>query len=90
MEGRPFNVGFVKVLVFFYINYNIIYEQLITISLISFIFRFTNNEATRVISSAFKSSMEIPSFQWSQVSRHPEWIPQIDAWFDRFEVGVNF
>jgi len=38
----------------------------------------------------FKSSMEILLFQWSQVSRHPEWIPQIDAWFDRFEVGVNF
>jgi hypothetical protein len=51
---------------------------------------FTNIEAVRVISSAFKSSMEILLFQWSQVSRHPEWIPQIDAWFDRFEVGVNF
>jgi hypothetical protein len=25
-----------------------------------------------------------------EVSRHPEWIPQIDAWFNRFEVGVNF
>ncbi|KAL9397376.1 hypothetical protein Peur_011629 [Populus x canadensis] len=48
---------------------------------------FTNNEAARVISSAFKSSIEIPLFQWSQVSRHPEWIPQIDAWFNRFEVG---
>jgi hypothetical protein len=34
--------------------------------------------------------MEILLFQWSQVSRHPEWIPQIDAWFDRFEVDVNF
>jgi hypothetical protein len=33
--------------------------------------------------------MEIPLFQLSQVSRNPEWIPQIDAWFDRFEVGVN-
>jgi hypothetical protein len=34
--------------------------------------------------------MEIPLFQWSQVSRHPEWITQIDAWFSRFEVSVNF
>jgi len=34
--------------------------------------------------------MEIPLFQWSQVSRHPEWIPQIDTWFDKFEVGVIF
>jgi hypothetical protein len=50
---------------------------------------FTNIKAARVISSAFKSSMEIPLFQWSQVSRHLEWIPQIDAWFDRFEVYVN-
>ncbi|KAJ6947721.1 hypothetical protein NC651_002174 [Populus alba x Populus x berolinensis] len=46
---------------------------------------FTNIEAARVISLAFKSLMEIPLFQWSQVSRHPEWIPQIDAWFDTFE-----
>jgi hypothetical protein len=33
--------------------------------------------------------MEIPSFQWSKVSRHPEWTPYIDAWFGKFEVGVN-
>lgn len=46
---------------------------------------FTNIEVARVISSAFKSSMEIPLFQWSRVSRHPEWIPNIDAWFDKFE-----
>jgi len=64
---------FVKVLVFF-LNYNIIYE-VITIEFISFIFRFTNIEAARVISSAFKSLMEIPLFQWSQISKHPEWIP---------------
>jgi len=50
---------------------------------------FTNIEATRVISSAFKSSIEIPLFQWSQISKHPEWMPQINAWFDKFEVGVN-
>jgi len=49
---------------------------------------FTNIKAARVISSAFKSSMKILLFQWSQVSRHPEWIPQIDAWFDRFEVEL--
>ncbi|XP_073262478.1 uncharacterized protein [Populus alba] len=46
---------------------------------------FTNIEAARVISSAFKASMEIPLFQWSQISRHPEWMPQINAWFRRFE-----
>jgi len=34
--------------------------------------------------------MEISLFQWGQVSRYPEWIPQIDAWFDRFEGDVNF
>jgi len=79
---------FFKVLVFLKKNYNIIYE-VITIEFISFIFRFTNIEAARVISSAFKSSMEIPLFQWSQISKHPEWMPQINAWFDRFEVGVN-
>jgi hypothetical protein len=87
-SGRTtFQCKFVKVLVFF-LNYNIIYE-VITIEFISFIFRFTNIEVARVISSAFKLSMEISLFQWSQISKHPEWMPQINAWFDRFEVGVN-
>jgi len=86
-SGRTiFQCKFVKVLFFF--NYNIIYE-VITIEFISFIFRFTNIEVARVISSAFKSSMEIPLFQWSQISKHLEWMPQINAWFDRFEVDVN-
>jgi len=65
----------------FFYTYNIIYEQLINILLILFNFRFTNIEAARTITSAFKSSMEIPLFQWSQVSRHPEWRPNIDTWF---------
>ena len=88
-SGRTtFQCKFVKVLVFLKNNYNIIYE-VITIEFISFIFRFTNIEAAQVISSAFKSSMEIPLFQWSQISKHPEWMPQINAWFNRFEVGIN-
>jgi hypothetical protein len=87
VEGRPFNVSLLKFEVFF-LNYNIIYE-VIAIAFISFIFRFTNIEAARVISSAIKSSMEIPLFQWSQISRHPEWMPQINVWFNRFEVGIN-
>jgi hypothetical protein len=88
-SGRmTFQCKFVKVLVFVKKNYNIIYE-VITIEFISFIFRFTNIEAARVISSAFKSSMEIPLFQWSQISKHPEWMPQINAWFNRIEVGIN-
>jgi hypothetical protein len=87
--GRTtFQCKFVLVLVFF--TYNIICEQLINISLILFIFKFTNIEASRVITSAFKSSMEIPLFQWSKVYRHPDWRPYIDAWFRRFEVSVNF
>jgi hypothetical protein len=51
---------------------------------------FTNIEAARTITLAFKSSMVIPLFQWSQVSKYPEWKPNIDAWFKRFQVGVNF
>jgi hypothetical protein len=74
----------------FLYTYNIIYEQLINILLILFNFRFTNIEAAQTITSAFKLLMEIPLFQWSQVSRHPEWRPNIDAWFRRFQVGVNF
>ena len=68
----------------FFYTYNIIYEQLINILLILFNFKFTNIEAAKTIISALKSSMEIPLFQWSQVSRHPEWRPNIDAWFQRF------
>ena len=74
----------------FFYTYNIIYEQLINLLLILFNFRFTNIKDVWIITSAFKSSMEIPLFQWSQVSRHPEWRPNIDAWFRRFQVGVNF
>jgi hypothetical protein len=74
----------------FFFTYNIIYEQLINILLILFNFRFTNIEAARTITSMFKSLMEIPLFQWSQVSKHLEWRPNIDAWFRRFQVGVNF
>jgi hypothetical protein len=89
-SGRTtFQCKFVKVLAFFLKkNYNIIYE-VITIEFISFIFRFTNIDVARVISLAFKSSMEIQLFQWSQISKYPEWMPQINAWFDKFEVGVN-
>jgi hypothetical protein len=71
----------------FFFTYNIICEQLINIL---FIFRFTNIEVVQVITSAFKSSMKILLFQWNQVSRYPNWRPYIDAWFRRFEVGVNF
>jgi len=73
-----FQCHFVLVLVFCY-TYNIIYEQLINILLILFNFRFTNIEAARTITFAFKSSIEILLFQWSQVSRHPKWRPNIDA-----------
>jgi hypothetical protein len=89
IERTTFQCKFVVVLVFFFLTYNIICEQLINISLILFIFRFTNIKVARVITSAFKLSMEIPFFQWSQVSRHSEWRPYIDAWFQRFEVGGN-
>jgi hypothetical protein len=60
---------------------HIINEQLINMSLIQFIFRFTNIEVALVISSVFKLSMEILLFKWSQVSRHPKWRPYINAWF---------
>jgi hypothetical protein len=86
LEGRPFNVS----LFWFFFTYNAICEQLINILLILFIFKFTNIKVTRVITSAFKSSMKILLFQWSRVSRHLDWRPYIDAWFQRFEVGVNF
>ena len=86
-SGRTtFQCKFVSI----FFNYNIIYEKLINILLIYFIFRFTNIEAARVITLAFKSSMEILLFQWSQLSRHPDWRPYINPWFQRFQVGINF
>jgi len=42
-----------------------------------------------MITSAFKSSIEILLFQWIQVSKHPKWKPQVDAWFSRFKVSIN-
>jgi len=62
-SGRTtFQCKFVKVLVFFFLNYNIIYK-VITIEFISFIFRFTNIEAARVISSAF-TNITVLNISW--------------------------
>jgi hypothetical protein len=36
-----------------------------------------------------KSSMEIPLFQWTQVSKLPEWKLIIDVWFGRFKVSIK-
>jgi hypothetical protein len=68
---------------------NVFLLHLTSPQLILSIFRFTNIKAARVITSTFKSSIEISLFQWSQISRHPDWKPYIDAWFRRFEVSVN-
>jgi hypothetical protein len=51
---------------------------------------FTNIEAARTITLTFKSSMEIPLFQWSQVSRHPEWKPDIDDGLSDFRSVLIF
>ena len=76
--GRmTFQCKFVFISVFFS-SFNVICGQLINISLILLIFRFTNIEVTRVITSTFKSSMEIPLFQWGQVSKPPDLKPYID------------
>jgi hypothetical protein len=50
---------------------------------------FTNIEAAQVITSVFKSSMEILLFQWSRISEHPDWKPRVDAWLTRNKVSVN-
>ena len=46
----------------FFFTYNIIYEQLMNILLILFNFRFINIKVARIITLAFKSSMEILLF----------------------------
>jgi len=33
--------------------------------------------------------MEIPLFQWSQISKHPEWMPQINAQILLINIIVN-
>jgi len=35
-----------------------------------------------------KLSMEVPLFQWSYVSKNPEWDPIIDVWFEKFKVSI--
>jgi len=75
---------------FFYLSW-FVFNNLWTtnISLILLIFRFIKIEPARVITSVFKLLIEIPLFQLSQVCRHPDWKPYIDAWFRRFGVSVN-
>ena len=65
----------------------IIFEKLISIN--EWNFRFTNIETVRTITLAMKLSMEIPLFQWNQVSKHLEWKLMIDAWFGRFKSSIN-
>jgi hypothetical protein len=65
----------------------IIFEKIISINECNF--WFTNIKVVRTISSTMKSSMEILLFLWSQVSKHPELKPMIDAWFERFKVSIN-
>jgi hypothetical protein len=48
----------------------IIFEKLISIN--EWNFRFTNIEVVKTITLVIKLSMEIPLFQWNQVSKHPE------------------
>jgi hypothetical protein len=76
---------------FFYLSW-FVFNNLWTtnISLILLIFRFIKIEPARVITSVFKLLIEIPLFQLSQVCRHPDWKPYIDAWFRRFGVSVNY
>ena len=50
---------------------------------------FTNIEAARTITSAFKSSIKILSFQQSQVFKYPKWKLQVDAWISLFNVSIN-
>ena len=87
MGRTTFQCKFVSVLVFFIYNYNIIYEQQINILLFLFIFRFTNIEIALVITLTFKSLMKILLFQWSQLSKHLDWRPYIDAWSRRLQVS---
>jgi hypothetical protein len=84
LEGWHFNVSF-----FCFHNdmFNNFLKNNVSLNLSNF--RFINIKSARTITSAFKSSMKILLFQWSQVSKHPEWKPQVDAWFLRFKVSTN-
>ena len=72
------------------INYNVIFMDEKIISFNECNFKFTNNEVSITITSTFKLLMEIILFQCSQVSKHLEWKPQVNAWFSRIKVNINF
>jgi hypothetical protein len=82
MEGQPFNVSL-------FCFHNMFNNFLKMILFNECNFRFTNTETARTITSVFKSSMKILLFQWSHVSKHLEWKPQVDAWFSRFRVSIK-
>jgi hypothetical protein len=65
----------------------IFFEKIISFN--EYNFKFTNIEVARIITSAFRSSMQILLFQWSQVFKHSKWKSQADAWFSRFKVSIN-
>ena len=70
VEERPFNVNL-------FCFHNDMFNNFLTnnISLNLSNFRSTNIEVARIIISAFKSSMDILLFQWSWVSKYPEYKP---------------
>jgi len=83
VEERSYNVSLFSP----NIDMLIIFEKLISIN--EWNFRFTNIEVVKTITLVIKLSMEIPLFQWNQVSKHPEWKRIIDAWFRRFKININ-
>jgi hypothetical protein len=83
MEERSFNV----ILFSLHIDMLIILKKLITIN--KYNFRFKNIKAARTITSVMKSSMKIPLFQISKVSKYSEWKSIINAWFGRFKININ-
>jgi hypothetical protein len=80
---QPFNVIYFA----FTTTCSIIFENIISFNECNF--RFTNIEAARTITSAFKSSIKILSFQQSQVFKYPKWKLQVDAWISLFNVSIN-
>jgi hypothetical protein len=83
VEEWLFNVNLFS----YHIDTLIIFEKLILINECNF--RFINIEATKTITSVMKLLMEISLFQWSQVSKHSEQKPMINAWFRRCNISIN-
>lgn len=41
-----------------------------------------------MLTSMMKASMKVVLFQYSHLKKHPEWMPVVKAWWEKFKVDI--